>query len=515
MNQVTAPELVKLIGLLEHERELITVSELTLSVPLLELSALAIHNRNPLPKAVAIRLALSATHCVTEARQLLLRLGLDTTIRSFLSAGFAVTDYGAVLLSEAGVMPALVSTTTAQRDALLRPQFAPEELTGDGAVIERAEVYSLGVLLWELLTNRRLPSAADSRVGAQDVPTLSNHERFSQERYRSLVRLVERATRRKPSERYSSLSEFESALRALPACLVAPEAMAADFVRRSAGVFLRRATLRPEGNRTGVIVPTAPLVARANVDTWELPSDTDPTAQTQVTREVRTVGLERKRTVGVTTSERGVLGEEKDLDTVRLWPIAKKVHPTLGQEKSNDKPTPLGSPESEKPATPDDLRNAETLVPPPPESSSVATFMGTSQGLRLHKIASLLGLATMATVTVTSITAILLTLSGGQDEQTPLLVLPALPAVENGKRPMFAVAVQTENFDTRLKPSTEPEVLPVVELPPIHIGPPDKIEAGKKPPKVQTSWRRATRSAESSRRPTRAGHSCGPRCSTS
>jgi serine/threonine protein kinase/TolB-like protein len=107
---------------------------------------------------------------------------------------------------------------TAAVEGRLTPMYAaPEQSAGEPATIA-TDVYSLGALLYELLTNQSPPSSSKGDLSREDVsrhltePQLPSHAVSDQQTKHQLQgqldRIVARATRRDPAQRYSSVAEL-------------------------------------------------------------------------------------------------------------------------------------------------------------------------------------------------------------------------------------------------------------------------------------------------------------------
>jgi serine/threonine-protein kinase len=92
--------------------------------------------------------------------------------------------------------------------------MAPEAIGGQQAVDRRADLYAAGILLWELLSGRRLYKRKDENETmalAQEAAAPRLVDRGFPE-YERLADMVEKALSKNPSERYQSGAEFIDAL---------------------------------------------------------------------------------------------------------------------------------------------------------------------------------------------------------------------------------------------------------------------------------------------------------------
>ncbi len=125
-----------------------------------------------------------------------------------------VTYDGQVKLVDFGIAKA-ASTTTETEVGVLKGKvayMAPEQALG-GAIDARADVFSMGILLWELLTRQRLLPGDNAavtlhRLMNQPIPRASSVMSLPPE----LDGIVARALEKDPSRRFQSAAEMRDAL---------------------------------------------------------------------------------------------------------------------------------------------------------------------------------------------------------------------------------------------------------------------------------------------------------------
>jgi serine/threonine protein kinase/Tol biopolymer transport system component len=151
-------------------------------------------------------------------------------------------DFGIAKILDPDLIHESQMPQTATQMRLMTPEYAsPEQARGD-EITEASDQYSLGVLLYELLTGKRpykFSSRAPheiARVICEEIPsepssgefgkaiTENNYAAFDDDFCRKLDRIVLKALRKNPAERYASVQDF------------------ADDIER----FLRNETVRAE-----------------------------------------------------------------------------------------------------------------------------------------------------------------------------------------------------------------------------------------------------------------------------
>lgn len=110
---------------------------------------------------------------------------------------FLIDEHGQLLLADFGIAHVIGDTFTQEGEFIGTRVYAPPEALFDGYIDGRADIYSLGVVLCEMLTGYTPAEMSDT------CPTLSP----------GVDSVIRRATARNPQERYSSAREMAAALR--------------------------------------------------------------------------------------------------------------------------------------------------------------------------------------------------------------------------------------------------------------------------------------------------------------
>jgi serine/threonine-protein kinase len=141
---------------------------------------------------------------------LAVEVGGSSLAHGFLHPGLIlVTHDGEAVVMGFGVADQLLGTLEDDHAAAdVRPYLAPEVLVSRTAS-KRGDVYSLGAILFQLLTGQPLPADADARGAALESARLAEDEEPLPADLRSLL---SRALASRPEERFSSAADFKKEL---------------------------------------------------------------------------------------------------------------------------------------------------------------------------------------------------------------------------------------------------------------------------------------------------------------
>jgi serine/threonine protein kinase len=238
--RLRSPTIIKLLGVAELDGELISVSEYLAGIRLIDLERSLIESDVTIPVGVATRLVLDVARAAVAARHLMMDIGVLAPNRVLISDSALIALFGEVLLTDIGVMsPLLRSPRIAQLPGVLA-DLAPEEVGTNAAAAGSPEVYTLGVALWQLLTNRwvQLPQGGtrvfrDPNV-SDSIPPVDSVERMGLPVPEPLARVLRQATQRDPRKRFTSLDALVDAIEQLPANCIASSRQLQAFIQQTA-----------------------------------------------------------------------------------------------------------------------------------------------------------------------------------------------------------------------------------------------------------------------------------------
>ena len=172
----------------------------------------------PLAPRIAARIAadaLAGLHYVHELRDLD-GTPLSIVHRDLSPPNIFVTHDGVVKLVDFGIAKTAIAMRASTEAGVVKGKLsymAPEQTTS-GVVDRRADIYAMGVVLWELLAARRLvqdlsPASVVRHTLHGIAPLVSS---VRAEIDPALDRIVERALRRDPEARYATALEMREAL---------------------------------------------------------------------------------------------------------------------------------------------------------------------------------------------------------------------------------------------------------------------------------------------------------------
>ncbi|WP_067730877.1 Stk1 family PASTA domain-containing Ser/Thr kinase [Oceanobacillus damuensis] len=139
----------------------------------------------------------------------------DIVHRDIKPQNIMVNSFGQVKVTDFGIAIALSATSLTQTNSILGSvhYLSPEQARG-GMATKKSDIYSMGIVLFELLTGR-LPFSGQSPVSIALKHLQSNTpsvRRYNQDIPQSVENIVLKATAKDPFHRYESIYEFENAI---------------------------------------------------------------------------------------------------------------------------------------------------------------------------------------------------------------------------------------------------------------------------------------------------------------
>lgn len=198
--------------------------------------------------------------------------------------GVLLTTGGEVLVTDVGIVGALLRHSKLLRDPVVIPYRAPEQLTRGHGGTGRCDVFSAGVLAWEVMAGRalfgdplrlqqELPQEPDELVKSLLHGPITPLDRLPGPGGATpfmIVDLLRNMLLRDPLKRYANLDKLSAAIAGLGRGLFANSADVATTVQRLAGAGLRirrelvdftRAGSEPDAEEARSAAHAAPRVA--------------------------------------------------------------------------------------------------------------------------------------------------------------------------------------------------------------------------------------------------------------
>jgi serine/threonine-protein kinase len=272
--QLRHARLVATLDVVDQPRGLAVVTEHVDGELLSVLLRSAAVKRAPLPPATALRIAFDVLTALRAARDLWTKSTplsgpdperlLRAVYGGITPTDIIVASYGDTVLCNVGVAGMAAHVQSVGRHPEFLCYRAPEQLDPGAIVDERADVFSVGVIVWEMLAHRPLfgserryhgvrggidpateAKEIEDRVRSLAIPTLDAIPRTGPPIPKTVVDIVARALERKPQDRFATLEHMSEALRALSRESIATAeqvVMAVDRLAREA-IDARRAAL--------------------------------------------------------------------------------------------------------------------------------------------------------------------------------------------------------------------------------------------------------------------------------
>jgi tetratricopeptide (TPR) repeat protein len=242
--QLSHGAIAQTVGVEELDGELVLLQELVHGVDLQLLATRLTATAERMPRALAAHIvsevarALAYAHAFGDLGIVHRDVTPDNIMLSF-SGEVKLVDFGLARWD------ADASLTTAGH-IVGRPTYTAPEIWKGAQADRRADIYSLGVVLWQMLTGRRLEDE-DGRVGgaAPTAPSTHNPDVSA-----DLDAVVARALAPEPTRRYQDAGEVRDALRPFCPADSPPAAALADLLARHFDVARERRMLAAEVQRT-------------------------------------------------------------------------------------------------------------------------------------------------------------------------------------------------------------------------------------------------------------------------
>jgi hypothetical protein len=233
--RVTHPNVATIHDVIEHENRAFIVMEYVEGE---NLAARLKRERMPFERVVSIGSQLASALAAAHAKNVVHRDLKPGNVHLTAEGTVKVLDFGIANVPRmATTLPTGEQTMAAAPPLPRRPQagtppyMSPEQLTGR-AVDERSDIYSLGVVLFEMTTGRRpyreTEHAELVKAFENDAPRADAIDRRVP---RALADLIERALSIDPHARYQSAAEIGAALEAIAHTIGRPEPIARKATR--------------------------------------------------------------------------------------------------------------------------------------------------------------------------------------------------------------------------------------------------------------------------------------------
>ncbi|MFA1818618.1 Stk1 family PASTA domain-containing Ser/Thr kinase [Virgibacillus oceani] len=200
------PNIVNIYDVGEEEHILFMVMEYVDGMTLKEY----ILQRGPLKDHEALDIMKQITAAITHAH------ANGIVHRDIKPQNILMDSHGQVKVTDFGIAMALSATSLTQTNSILGSvhYLSPEQARG-GMATKKSDIYSIGIVLFELLTGR-LPFSGESPVSIalkhlqNDTPSV---RRFNQDIPQSVENIVLKATAKDPFHRYETVVELEQVLK--------------------------------------------------------------------------------------------------------------------------------------------------------------------------------------------------------------------------------------------------------------------------------------------------------------
>ena len=251
--QLSHAAIARTVGVEEIDGELVLLQELVHGVDVRLLGTRLATAGERVPLAIAVHVASEVARALAHAHAF---GDLGIVHRDVTPDNIMLSFAGEVKLIDFGIARSDVDATVTSAGQIVgRPTYTAPEIWRGAQADRRADIYSLGVVVWQLLTGRRFAEARTDDENAAPAPSTHNPD-VSPE----LDAVVARALARKPDERHQDAAQLHEALRAFLPPGFLPERALAALLARHFDVTRERRMLAAEVSRATRALPGARAV---------------------------------------------------------------------------------------------------------------------------------------------------------------------------------------------------------------------------------------------------------------
>ena len=287
--QLSHGAIAQTVGVEEIDGELVLLQELVHGVDLRLLGTRLASAAERVPLAVAIHIVSEVARALAYAHAF---GDLGIVHRDVTPDNVMLAFSGEVKLIDFGIARSDVDATLTSTGHIVgRPTYTAPEIWDGAQADRRADIYSLGVVLWQLLTGQRMEDVRTASAATAPAPSTHNPEVSPQ-----LDAVVARALASNPTERHQTAGELQEALRPFVPTSFLPEPALAELLARHFDVSRERRMLAAEVAQAmrhldaGVFSPEQPAPEKP-ADVAVAPPPPTANARTERGRRVLVAGI--------------------------------------------------------------------------------------------------------------------------------------------------------------------------------------------------------------------------------
>lgn len=386
--QVRHPNVLAFLDVARDGDTFALVSEYLDGEPLSTLLSAADAQSVPIPQGVALSIVKESIDALISLRR--------KKPESFPFGGLSpdvifVASFGEAMLRNPGIEARAMTVPECRKHPSAMPYRAPEQMTSPMRLLETVDVFSAGVILWELLAGRPLFGGKshlrlgrlkalppdqlreiEHRVMTMKAPSLSTIQRPGGALHKEVIQLVESILKTDPSDRPPTLEALSRHMASLPNGLIASPVEIAATIEKLAGRAIQtrqralrddarvpvfgskppsnRVTSAPEeGDRATVEIPTGRDVAHLGTLLEPVDAPPSPTLgaahkgllnQGRETSPIRRAPEEDPFDVRTTTPQHGRRNPEQGraIQSPEVAPVSS-LSPLAGPARDDDQTT--------------------------------------------------------------------------------------------------------------------------------------------------------------------------------